>query len=68
VQVDLHPGGAPQQLALRPGLNGWDLHWQRDPASWLVLSIDGQPLVKPANPQDQRQLLAVLNDLSLARQ
>jgi hypothetical protein len=30
-----------------------------------VLSIDGQPLVKPANPQDQRQLLAVLKDLSV---
>jgi hypothetical protein len=30
-----------------------------------VPSIDGQPLVKPANPQDQRKLLAVLSDLSL---
>jgi len=68
VQVHLQPGGEPQQLALRPGLNSWDLQREMDPAHWLVLSIDGQPLVKPANPQDQRQLLAVLNDLSLSRQ
>jgi GT2 family glycosyltransferase len=66
VQVQLEHGGEPQQLALRPGLNSWDLQREMDPAHWLVLSIDGQPLVKPANPQDQRQLLAVLNDLSLS--
>ena len=35
-----------------------------DGAPWLVLRIAGGPLVKPTNPQDQRQLLAVLNDLS----
>ncbi len=64
VQVHLQPGGEPQQLALRPGLNSWDLQREMDPAPWLVLSVDGQPLVKPANPQDQRQLLAVLNDRS----
>jgi hypothetical protein len=66
VQVHLQPGGEPQQLALRPGLNAWDLQWEREPGHWLVLCIDGRQLVKPANPQDQRQLLAVLNDLSLA--
>jgi hypothetical protein len=65
VHVDLQPGGEPRQLALRPGLNGWDLQRQMDPEPWLVLSIDGQPLVKPTNPQDQRKLLAVLSDLSL---
>jgi hypothetical protein len=66
VQVQLEPGWEPQQLALRPGLNTWDLQWEREPGHWLVLCIDGRQLVKPANPQDQRHLLAVLNDLSLA--
>ncbi|MFS6828234.1 glycosyltransferase [Cyanobium sp. ATX-6F1] len=66
VQVQLEPGGEPQQLALRPGLNGWDLQLGMDPAPWLLLSIGGRPLVKPANPQDQRELLAVLNDLSVS--
>ena len=65
LQVQLEPGGKPQHLALRPGLNDWDLQRQRDPEPWLVPSIDGHPLVKPVNPQDQRQLLAVLNDLSV---
>jgi hypothetical protein len=65
VQVQLEPGWEPQQLALRPGLNSWHLQRQMDPEPWLVLSIDGQPLVKPTNPQDQRKLLAVLSDLSL---
>lgn len=60
LQVQLEPGGEPQQLALRPGLNGWDLQRGTDPVPWLVLSIDGHLLVKPDNPQDQRQLLAVL--------
>ncbi len=66
VHVHLKPGGELQQLALRPGLNSWDLQWERESTPWLVLSIDSQPLVKPANSQDQRQLLAVLNDLSLS--
>ena len=65
MHVHLQPGGEPHQLALRPGLNGWDLEREMDPAPWLVLSIDGHPLVKPANPQDQRKLLAVLNDLTV---
>jgi hypothetical protein len=65
LQVQLEPGGKPQQLALRPGLSGWDLQRGMDKAPWLVLRIDGCPLVKPSNPQDQRQLLAVLNDLSV---
>jgi hypothetical protein len=64
VHVHLKPGGEPQQLALRPGLNSWDLQWEGEPTPWLVLSIDSQPPVKPANSQDQRQLLAVPNDLS----
>jgi hypothetical protein len=63
VHVDLQPGGEPLQLALHPGLNGWDLQREMVSAPWLVLSIVGQPLVKPANQQDQRKLLAVLNDL-----
>ncbi len=65
MHVHLQPGGEPQQLALRSGLNGWDLQWEAEPTPWLVLSIDGHPLVKPANPQDPRQLLEVPNDLSL---
>jgi GT2 family glycosyltransferase len=65
LNVHLQPGGELQPLALRPGLNGWELQREKNPASWLVLSIEGHPLVKPANRQDQRQLLAVLNDLSV---
>jgi GT2 family glycosyltransferase len=65
LQVQLEPGGEPLQLALRPGLNSWDLQREMDPAPWLVLTSGGRPLVKPGNPQDQRQLLAVLKDLSV---
>ncbi len=65
LQVQLEPGGEPQQLALRPGLNSWDLQREMDPAPWLVLTSGSRPLVKPGNPQDQLQLLAVLKDLSV---
>jgi hypothetical protein len=63
VQVHLEPWTKPQQVALKPGLNRIELHPNMDAAPCLVLTIYGGPLVKPPNPQDQRQLLAVLNDL-----
>ena len=66
VHVHLQPGGEQLQLALWPGLNSWDLQREVDPAPWLILTIAGHLQVKPANPQDQGQLLAVLNDLVLA--
>lgn len=36
VHVHLKPGGELQQLALRPGLNSWDLQWETESTPWLV--------------------------------
>lgn len=52
-----------RQVKLQPGLNLFELYPEPEPAPVLVLTIDGRPLVEPANTHDRRRLIAVLNEL-----
>lgn len=66
VLVQLETADETRSQVLKPGLN--PLMVQRPGAlarSTLVINLDGEPLVRPANPNDQRRLMAVLVDLEL---
>ncbi len=64
VLVQLETAPETRSQVLKPGLN--PVVVQRPVASapsTLVIHLDGEPLVRPANPNDQRRLMAVLVDL-----
>jgi GT2 family glycosyltransferase len=64
VLMQLETAAETRSQVLKPGLNSVVV--QRPAASarsTLVVNLDGEPLVRPANPNDQRRLMAVLVDL-----
>jgi GT2 family glycosyltransferase len=64
VLMQLETANETLSQVLKPGLN--PVVVQRHAASnrsTLVISLDGEQLVRPANPNDQRRLMAVLVDL-----
>jgi hypothetical protein len=64
VLVQLETADETRSQVLKPGLN--PVMVQRPAASarsTLVINLDGEPLVRPANPNDQRRLMAVLVEL-----
>lgn len=69
VQVWVESGGAPQRWLLQAGLNQLKLELPLSlqglaAASTFVLQLTGTPLLKPADTSDQRQLMAVLVELT----
>jgi hypothetical protein len=66
VLVQLETAAEPCSQVLKPGLNPVMVQPSAASArSTLVINLDGEPFVRPANPIDQRRLLAVLVDLEL---
>jgi hypothetical protein len=64
VQIQLQTAESTLSQVLKPGLNSIVLSCpSASLASTLVLNLSSAPLVQPANPSDQRQLMAVLVDL-----
>lgn len=63
VLLHLEGWDEPRQVKLQPGLNLLELYPEPEPAPVLVLTIDGRPLLGPANSHDRRRLIAVLNEL-----
>jgi GT2 family glycosyltransferase len=64
VLIQIETADETRSQVLKPGLN--PVMVQRPGASarsTLVINLDGEPLVRPANPNDQRRLMAVLVDL-----
>ena len=66
IQLDVEK---PISQVLKPGLNTVVVQRPKPSArSTVVIQISSAPLVQPANPSDQRRLMAVLAELELLQQ